>query len=389
MLRIAAVLLLGLGIFAGWIAAQSWEAMRVLQDIEAGAGPSALKERTPEPARETLSLTTDEGDIAADLYHPRQEVGARIVLVPGFTPQGKDDPRLVQLAHTLARARFLVLVPDLQGSRALSVRREDAATIGDAAALLARLEVERAPDEQDVGVAAISYGVGLAVLATLKPEGKETIDFLVGIGGYYDTGNVVTFATTGAYREPGSNRWQTRTPDPLAKWLFLWGNLHVLDDRADRALLDEIARRRAADPEVPIDDLSDPLGEEGRSLLALILNDDHERVPQLLDDLPAGAREAIESWSLAEHDLSHLSGRALLIHGRDDTMIPHTESTRLARAIGDTDLHRIDGFSHIDPHGVGLIGQWRLLRAMTDLLAWRDDGAVHSENRTPRTEDLP
>ncbi|WP_018863969.1 hypothetical protein [Thioalkalivibrio sp. ARh3] len=375
MLRIAAVLLLGLVLIAGYIGIQGWEATRVLQDIEAGAGPSALKDRTPEPTREALTLATDEGDIAADLYHPRQEVGARIVLVPGFTPQGKDDRRLVQLAHTLARARFLVLVPDLQGTKDLRVRTEDAAAIGDAAALLSRLEVDGAPDQQDVGVAAISYAVGLAVLATLTPEGEQAIDFLVGIGGYYDTENVITFATTGAFQDPATGRWKTRTPDPQAKWFFLHGNLHMLDRREDRAILEEIARRRITDPEAPIDDLADALGDEGRSLLALIQNDDRERVPELLGDLPASARQAIDTLSLAGRDLSHLSDHVLLIHGRNDTMIPHTESARLARAIGETDLHRIDGFSHIDPHGVGFIGQWQLVRAMMDLLARRQNGS--------------
>ncbi|WP_018170141.1 alpha/beta hydrolase [Thioalkalivibrio sp. ALMg9] len=372
MLRIAAVLL-GLLLLAGCISTQSWEATRVLQDIEAGAGPSTLKDRTPEPTRQTLTLETDEGDIAADLYHPQQNVGARIVLVPGFTPQGKDDRRLVQLANTLARARFLVLVPDLQGSKDLSVRPDEAAAIGDAAALLSRLEVERAADEQYVGVAAISYAVGLAVLATLTPQGEEAIDFLVAIGGYYDTKNVITFATTGAFREPGSAHWQTRTPDPQAKWIFLRGNLHMLNDREDRAILEEIARRRMGDPKAPIDDVADDLGDEGRSLLALILNDDQERVPELLDDLPASAQAAIEMLSLTNRDLSHLSNGAILIHGRADTMIPHTESERLARAIGDADLHLIDGFSHIDPQGVGLIGQWQLIRAVMDLIARRSN----------------
>ncbi|WP_028484581.1 S9 family peptidase [Thioalkalivibrio sp. ALE17] len=372
MLRIAAVLL-GVVMLASYIGVQNWEAMRVLQDIEAGDGPSALKDCTPEPARETLAVTTSEGAIEADLYHPRQDVGARIVLVPGFTPEGKDDPRLVQLANTLARARFLVLVPDLEGTKALRIRTQDAAAIADAAALLSRLEEERAPDDQDVGVAAISYAVGLATLATLTPQGEASIDFLVGIGGYYDTKNVITFATTGAFQEPGSDRWMTRTPDPLAKWLFLRGNLHMLNDPADREILDEIAWRRMHDPEAPIDELATGLGEEGRSLLALIRNDHQERVPGLLEDLPASAQEAIETLSLAHRDLAHLSSGVLLIHGRDDKMIPHTESERLAHAVGETDLHLIDGFSHIDARGVSLVGQWQLIRAVTNLLARRDN----------------
>lgn len=372
MLRIAAVLL-GVGILAGWFGPQILEATRVLQDIEAGAEPSPLKDRTPEPTRETLTLETDAGDIAADLYQPREEAGARIVLVPGFTPQGKDDHQLVQLANTLARARFLVLVPDLQGTKDLRAHTADADAIGDAAALLSGLEAEHAADDQDVGVVAISYAVGLATLATLTPEGKESIDFLVGIGGYYDTENVITFSTTGAFRAPGSDRWQTRTPNPLAKWMFLRGNLHILDDPAERATLEHITHRRMTDPEAPIDDVAEDLGDEGRSLLALILNEDRERVPELLDDLPASAQEAIEGLSLANRDLGHLSNRALLIHGRADAMIPHTESERLARAIGEADLHRIDGFSHIDPHGMGLVGQWQLIRAVMDLLARRRD----------------
>lgn len=371
MLRIAAMLL-GLVMLAVYIGAQNWEAMRVLQDIEAGAGPSALKDRTPEPTRETLTVKTDAGDIEADLYHPQQDVGARIVLVPGFTPEGKDDRRLVQLANTLARARFLVLVPDLKGTKELRVRTEDAGAIADAAALLSGLEAERAPDDQDVGVAAISYAVGLAVLATLTPNGEEAIDFLVGIGGYYATENVITFSTTGAFQEPGSERWQTRAPDPLAKWFFLRGNLHMLDNPGDRRILAEIVQRRMHDPEADINALANDLGDEGRSLLALILNNNKERVPKLRDQLPASAQEAIKTLSLNDRDLSHLSNGAILIHGRADDMIPHTESERLARAIGDANLHLIDGFSHIDSPDMGLLGQWQLIRAVKDLLAKRE-----------------
>src|SRR3970282_281862 len=47
-------------------------------------------------------------------------------------PAAKDDPRLVAFATTLARARFLVLVPDVAGLRQLRVRAADAREIADA-----------------------------------------------------------------------------------------------------------------------------------------------------------------------------------------------------------------------------------------------------------------
>lgn len=367
MIRTAAVVLAA-AILAGCVTSGSWEATRVLRDIEAGAGPSALKERTPRPSRETVTVDTAEGSLAADLYHPRQRVGARLVLVPGFTPQGKDDRRLVQLAGTLARARFLVLVPDLKGTRTLSVRRDDADAIAEAASYLANLAVERAGDGDAAGVAAISYAVGLAVLASKQPEGEAAIDFLVGVGSYYDIENVITFTTTGAFQRPGSTPWQTLEPESRAKWIFLRGNLDAVKDARDRRILGEIAARRIGDPQAPIGDLAPELGAEARTLLDLIVNEERERVPALLSRLPRHVRRQIEALSLAGRDLSHLSGEAILIHGRADRMIPYSESERLAKAIGEAELHLIDGFSHIASGETGLAGQWQLIGAVMDIL---------------------
>ncbi len=367
MIRIAfaafATLLLG-----GCISAQSWEATRLLRDIEAGAEPSSLKERTPDPTRQEMEIEYDGRSMLADLYHPNQEIGARLVLVPGFTPEGKNDPRLVQFANSLARTRFLVLVPDIEGIRELTVQRGDAVHIADAAHYLAELEVEQARDNLDVGVAGLSYAVGLSVLATKEPHGEEAVDFLLGVGAYYDTENVLTFATTGEYQLPDTGEWQHLEPEHDAKWLFLRGNLDILEDPQDREILSEVVDRRMRDPDASLDDLAPQLGEEGRSLLDLMINEDRERVPELLAEVPESAREDLEALSLSARDLSHLHGDMILIHGREDTMIPYTESIRLAEAAGDAELHLISGFSHIDPGGIGLWGQWQLLGGMMDVL---------------------
>ncbi|HIP79328.1 MAG TPA: hypothetical protein EYH07_12805, partial [Kiloniellaceae bacterium] len=131
----------GLGLLAvilgGCVSPQSWEATRLLRDIDAGSRPSALKEQTPRPSRTTLQYPVGDTVARADLYEPHQPIGGALVLVPGFTREGKDDPRVVNLATSLARARFLVLVPDVPGSRQLRVRLEDTQDIGAAMVHLA------------------------------------------------------------------------------------------------------------------------------------------------------------------------------------------------------------------------------------------------------------
>jgi pimeloyl-ACP methyl ester carboxylesterase len=356
-------------LLGGCVSAESWEATRLLQDIDAVGGPSELKQLTPMPQRSTERFSFAERSQVADFYHPRQSLGGAIVLVPGFTRAGKDDSRVVELARSLARARFLVMVPDLRGSRELRVRPEDSRTIADALRHLRRTR----PDAADlgVGVVAISYAVGLAILAGLDVAEDAPADFIVGLGGYHDTTAVTTFATTGRFRLPGSRDWRKGSPLASAKWVFLAGNAAVLDDAADRRRLQILGEAcfQGCDPDVAA--LARELGPEGRALLALIVNDDPARVPALIAALPAAVQRRIESLSPSRHDLSPLASKLILVHGRLDPLIPYSESLALARAVPGSEVFLIDDFSHITPRGVSWTGKLQLIDAIQAVLARR------------------
>jgi pimeloyl-ACP methyl ester carboxylesterase len=354
---------------AACVSPQSWEAVRVLSDIEARGGPSELKSSTPLPVRTTIAYEIDGRAYVADLYEPGQSVGAGLVLVPGFTPHGKNDPRLVDLAFTLSRARFLVLVPDLQGSRDMRVRLEDSRGIADAVVHLAR--TGRPEGRNGVGVAAISYAAGLTILATLESDARASVRFVVAIGGYYDTTALAIFVTTAKFRRSPVDGWQSGHPHPAAKWLFLASNIELLDDARDRAILLAIAERRSDDRDAPADDLAAHLGPAGRALFEFLENSAPERVEDLLGKLPNRVQAHLRRLSLRNYDLSHLAGRLILIHGREDTMIPYTESLAMAAAVPGSQLFLIDGFSHVDPTSVGLSGRLQLIDAVQALLERR------------------
>lgn len=378
----AVALVVGLllaGLLAGCVTAESWEATRLLQDIDASGGPSALKEQTPEPLRTTERYAVAGRDNVADFYHPRQPLGGVLVLVPGFTREGKDDPRVVELARSLARVRFLVMVPQVPGSRSLRVRLEDAGTIADA---LRHLQGSR-PQAAGlgVGVVAISYAVGLSVLAALEVPEAARPDFLVGVGGYYDTAAVVTFATTGRYRLPGSGRWENGRPLPAAKWIFLASNAAVLEDAADRRALEALGERCFSGCEPEREALAAQLGPQGRALLALVTNRDPARVPALIAALPPAVQEQMARLSLRRHDLAPLAGRLILVHGRRDPLIPYSESLALARAVPGSEVFLIDGFSHITPEGTGWAGRLQLIDAIQAVLARRAPAAHQAQAR--------
>ncbi len=352
--------------------ARTLESYRLLGDIAAGAGPSRLKEITPAPERAALTYAVEGLDYRADLYRPGEAANAALVLVPGAAERGKDDPRLIALATSLARARFLVLVPDIESLRALTIGPEDSRRIADALRHLG--ERNDVPKPGALGLVAVSYAAGPAILAALAPDLRARVGFVLVIGGYYDMTAAVTFFTTGKYREDPQAPWRHKAPNAYGKWVFLRANAARLEDDRDRWLLAAMARRKLDDLEAPLDDLAARLGPEGRSVHALLVNNDPEAVPALIAALPQRVREDMAALDLSRAELSRLQAELILLHGRDDAIIPYTESLALAAAAprDRVTLCLIDNLSHVDLGPGGLLDSYRLLAATYRLLALRD-----------------
>lgn len=344
------------------------EAAHVLADIGAGTGPSTLKEQTPQPVRVPVRYAVDGRERHGDLYLPGTEALAGMVLVPGVTRLGKDDPRLIAFAMTLARVRFEVLVPDLPNLRDLRVSPTDARVLADAAIFLD----DRGRRSRTVGLTAVSYAVGPAVAALFEPDMAGRIDYMVAIGGYHDLEATVAFFTTGYYRTGPDAPWQYRRPNAYGKWVFVRSNAGRLEDPQDRRLLMAMAERKLGDLEAEISDLTAGLGPEGRSVHALLSNRDPEQVPDLIARLPKGITEDMAALDLKRRDLGALRVRFVLVHGRDDPIIPETQSESLGAALNEADLFVLDSLSHVDPKPAGVLDTLKFLWAVYIVLEMRE-----------------
>jgi pimeloyl-ACP methyl ester carboxylesterase len=248
----------------------------------------------------------------------------------------------------------------------LKVAPADAQDIADA---IRYVDGERAPE---VGVVAFSYALGPAVLASLEPDIGRHVDFIVAIGGYYDIEAVVTFFTTGFYRPDVGGAWQYRVPNEYGKWVFARSNADRLASATDREALMEIARLKMTDPKADVAALAAGLGSEGRAVYALLTNQLPENVPRLIADLPDSIRSDLHALDLKQRDLSPLAGRLILVHGRDDPIIPFSESRKLARATPNSDLYVVDTLAHVDLGPSGVVDALKLLYVIYNLLERRD-----------------
>lgn len=362
------------------------EAALLLDDIASAGEGGIYRELAGDPVRKTVRYRVGARTYRGDLYRPADPDGPALVLVPGVEQTGKDNPRLVAFARSLSRAGFEVLVPDIARLRQLTVSADDARTIADAVRHMS--DGMPAAGGRPVGLVAISYAAGPALLAALTDDAGPSVRFLLAVGGYYDMRAVVTYVTTGRYRTADTAPWRRRVPSEYGRLILLLSNASLIEDAADRERLNAIARRRLADRDADISDLVAALGPDGRAVHALLVNRDPARVGALISATPPPVRREIAALDPSRRDLSRLTARLILIHGRDDAIIPYTESEKLAAAAppGSAALYLPDRLMHVELGPMGIDDMLVLWRAVTRLLDERDAMAEEARGRPAPSE---
>lgn len=348
------------------------DALMLVDDMVATAENTRLKAITAEPVRTTVPYVVDGRAHEGDLYLSGTPQ-AGMVLVPGASTAGKDDVRVVAMAKSLSRSRFAVLVPDLPNVKALRVQPSDARRLADALSYLAG-RADLSPQGR-VGIGAFSYALGPTMLATLEPDVRDKVRFVMGVGGYYDLPRVVTYFTTGYFREHAGGPWVFQKANDYGKWVFVKSNLDRFTDPTDVLTLTTMADRKLADPTADIADLSAALkSTEGKALFGLMTNTDPDKVPTLIGNLPATVRADMDALDLSKRDLSGVKARVILFHGYEDDLVPWPETPALAAALGGrARAYMISGLVHVDLKPPGFFDGWRMGCAVNDLLdeRWR------------------
>ncbi|MFB3088628.1 MAG: alpha/beta hydrolase [Acidiferrobacterales bacterium] len=361
-----AVMLLALALIGSpW---RAYEAARLLLDLAALDAPDSQR-RTPPMMRAPVTYEVDHRTYRGDVYRPLEEPQAGLVLLHGASPLGKDEPRLVDFAATLASTRFVVLVPDLVGLRQLKLRAVAARDIADAV-LYMQATPGLAPNNR-IGIVSLSVASGPALLAAAEPRIRERLGFILAIGGYYDMLDMLTFSTTGDFKNGA--QWHHREPNEYGKWVLVLSNVDQLPAASDRRVLTAIARRKLKDPRADVTTLAARLSPQGRAVYDFVNNTDRQRVQELFAQLPMNIKSEIQALSLSKRDLSGIKAQVILVHGLDDPMIPYTESVALAGALPPSQvrLFLVNGLVHVDLKPAP-VDYWRIYRAVYTLLLERD-----------------
>ena len=303
------------------------------------------------PTVSRLSLPVGDREIKADLYYVQdKEKRAAILLTHGLIATGKEDPRLIRFATSLARAGFVVLIPELRGMKSLRILPSDVDDIVGSFRFLASLNGQ--VDEDKMGLLGFSLGAGLTAMAASHPSVRSQVEFLVLFGGYFDSINVIRFITTGYYEYQGKEG--SHKPDPYGKEMVFLNNLDYVQSEQDRRILKEIFTNEALERKNERKEIHPLLGRlspKGLALYELLVNEDPNRVEGLIRRTDRRFQDYLD-WLSLGRVVPSVEAYLIIGHGTSDSLIPYTESLRLADAVKDKNkvhLAILNLFAHVDP----------------------------------------
>ena len=288
-----------------------------------------------------------------------------LLLVHGVHWKGIDDPRLRHFARVLAASGLVVVTPQIQELTDYRIDPASIVTIGESARQLAAQQ-----GTTSVGVLALSFAGGLALVAAADPAYAPSFRFVATVGAHDDLGRVLSFFVTDAAPEPDGTTFHTHAHDygtvvleySHAEDFFAPADVEIARDTLRSVLHEDFAAAT---------ERAQALSPAGAAKMKQVIGHDvHALAPELLAEIER-LRPGFAAVSPSAH-VGALKVPTFVLHGAGDTLIPPSEADWLAHDVPAAQL-RIELVSHAMEH-VGLekktplADQLSLVHFMSELL---------------------
>lgn len=306
----------------------------------------------PQPwASSVERIEREMGHVVVDRYFADAEAPP-ILLVPGATPAGRDDERVVSLASSLAAAGRQVVVPEL------SLYQEEIDV--DDVDRVVQVAAQLCSGGGGLVLVGFSYGGSLALVAAADERVAGCIDLVATFGAYADLIGLLQAAVTGVSVVDGET--------------YQW---HAADQVIVRTVLRDAATKLVpAEEREPLRralEWQNPRGLSGAALLVyrMVTTDDPALVADLARRLPPPGDDLVETFSPVAV-ARRIEADVLAVHALDDPAVPVAELLRLHAAFPQAEMMTVQSFDHVDlttDDGLGplvtdLVTAWVFMRAV-------------------------
>ena len=322
---------------------------------------------TAEPLRHEAHYPSSDGTAVADVYRPPDgQPRAAVALFLGANAAGRDDPDVINLGNALARAGYVAMF-HWSPTMALQANIEPAET-GNLVWAFQYLAEREYVDPQRAGLGGFCVGASFALVAAADPRIRDSVYFVNAFGPYFDAESLLLQAASRSVVYDGQRTpWE---PDRLTMRVLANELIESLANSTDAATL----TRRYRHGQTLTAAETDALSPQARAVSRLLDGATPAEAATLYATLPAGFRRELANISPASH-IDNLRARLLVMHDRNDRLVPVAESRRLRAAAeaqgNDVRYTEVLAFEHVRPDGgvpAMLREGARLYRHMYDII---------------------
>ena len=296
------------------------------------------------PIRREVEFPIQDGIGVADLYsQPGDEKRGSVLLFLGVNPAGRDDPRVVGLANGLARTGVVVMIP---WSDTMTDQRVDVSEVDNLVRAFEFLISQESVDPERSGMGGFCVGASLATVAAQDERVRSKVKFVNFFGGYYDARDLVTSVISHSrFHDDVVEPWQ---PDVLSKRVVTTHLIEGLSKCGGAGAPDARLRHKGRGAGRRAIEALSPEAKVVNRLLGGVPLDEARILADQLPDSVIATLHAISPISKIED----LEARVLIMHDRQDRLVPSEESRRLAEDLagrGGVSHTEFSLFQHLDP----------------------------------------
>ena len=307
---------------------------------------------SPASVRESITFELSRGPGEADVYRiPDGRPRAGLLLFVGINPAPRDDHRVVNLGHALARSGFVAMFP---WSPSLMGKRIDPVEPDNLVRTFEHLRDLDYVDANRVGMGGLCVGASMVMIAASDPRINRAVSFVSAFGGFYNMEDMlVQISSNRSFYRDQVDPWR---PNHLTEEVLVNQLIEGLDDEGERAVLKRLFGDEGAISQEEFSRLSEE-GQRVYPLLCALAAPAGDRKPSLeeaemmVQDLPQRFHQELSGISPSS-TIDDLKARLLIAHDREDDLVPAEESRRLADALsrrGDYHHTEFSFFSHVTP----------------------------------------
>ena len=302
-----------------------------------------VRRATPEPVTETL----DAHGVPLEVVRPGGDgPWSAWLFVNGAHPLRRREPVVTALSRGLARAGYLVAVPDVPGlGEGTITARTFSATCAVVHAVTDRADVRGSR----VALIGASTGAGLALLAAAKPELAGRVSVVAAIAPFADLRKLICLTTTGSYEEDGA--FASYEVTDLHRTVVARSLVAALANTDERErLLSQLGRIEEEEAN-PLDELPRRAGAvtaEARAALELLSNREPERFDELYKALPPAVHAFVDELSPLRVG-SDVRAAVEIVVPPSDVYFPLGEARALAAALPNARLTVTRTLDHTRP----------------------------------------